>query len=217
MINYKKLTIGFGLLMTLIMPTFGLANDKTNSLPSALRAVDSKDDLLKYGRNALDYTNNCAEIVNQPKPSGSQIKRCLTIAKELRDSLPGFLGNTESITKKMRDDKKWNKDFDVLFSKEAAKSGVDSETLADIKKAGGFRAFYEKSIAEIKASKDDLDKEIKELESKVKDSASINNNSVFQKASFSPNAAFIPWKLIGKVLYKVAVAVITACELAGYC
>lgn len=212
--NIQKMMLAFGLLVTLLLPGVGLVNAKTNTLPPAAKRVGNKDEILKFSKLADSFITNCSNLDNVPRPSGEQLKRCLTISKDLRDKMAAFQASLDSLVQVFKKKKAWGKEFDEKFIKVASKHGVDAETIQDIQKAGGLSVFYQTAVNELKASKSGLDLEIKELEVKVKESSAFQNH-FFQQASFEQKSRKKLLRLIAKIAKKVAIAIIAACEVSG--
>jgi hypothetical protein len=215
--NFWKMTLSLGLLISFVLPTVGLANTRANTLPASLKLAGKNDVLVKYGQLAAKYLVDCDDLDSQPRPSGAQLKRCLTIAKELRDKFTEFIATSDTLVKNIQNNKKWTKELDEQFEKIAVKNGLDAETVRDVKQSGGFRTFYQTNINELKASKGAIDAEIKELEVQTNEKAS-GQNQVFQKISYEPKAKARFLKVLKKVAQiakKVAVAIIAVCEASG--
>lgn len=213
MMNYKnfwKMILSLGLLVTLILPSAGLANAKTNApmIPSRLFG-DKSDALVKYGQLVAKYFADCNDLDKQERPSGEKLKRCLMIAKELRDRFTEFTSTLETLVKNIKNAKKWTKELDEQFNKEAAKFKIDAETIDNIRQAGGVRAFYQENLNVLKAFKGDLDIEVKNLETKIQKNASTQNQ-FFQTVSYAPAAEHAEYKRAGlnRILNKVAKAAV---------
>jgi uncharacterized coiled-coil DUF342 family protein len=207
--NFWKTMLSFGLLVSLILPSASLANVKSKT-PSNL----VKNEIIsRYNQLAAKYLVDCDDLAAQTRPSGERLKRCLTIAKELRDKFAEFILTLDTLVKRIKGVKKWTNELDEQLLKESSKLGIDAETANDIRRAGGFRRFYESSIRELEFSKGELDLEVKELEAKP-----ASENQIFQKASFVPTTEYKRvgrLKRILRIVKKIAVAILAACELAG--
>jgi hypothetical protein len=213
--NIQKMLVAFGLMMTFLLPGASLVKAKTNTLPSSAKRVGNKDEILKFSKLADSLITNCSNLDGVPRPSGEQLKRCLTISKELRDRMTAFLGSLDTLVQLFKNKKLWGKEFDERFIKVASQHGVDAETIQDIKRAGGLSLFYQNSVNDLRSSKSAIDAEIKELEAQVKSAAAVETN-FFQKVSFERRRGLLGVaKKIAKVAKKVAIAIIAACEASG--
>ena len=221
MMNYKnlwKLTLSSALLVALVLPAAGLANPKTHVSPKA--ASDKKDVLAKYSQLAGKYLSDCEGLTEQVRPAGDRLKRCLTIAKELQDKLLEFVATLDTIVKNAKGAKRWTPELDQRFDRDAAKSGLDAETINLIRQSGGFRAFYEKSLGELRSSKVEADREIKVLETKIKETASASQGVFFQTASFEPAGEYSrgkKWEILLKVAKEVVKVIIAVCTNTDLC
>ncbi|MGB7069754.1 MAG: hypothetical protein WBD22_09690 [Pyrinomonadaceae bacterium] len=204
-----KRTIVAILFVILMVQTSVLGNSRSG-IPDRI--------ITDYSKLADLFIADCDDLDDARRPSGERLRRCLTISKELFDKLNNFSKRLEELVAKIRRGGKWNAALDAKFLREASRHGVDAETLAAVKQAGGLRAFYDKAQRELKSSRPAMEAEIKELESKVAASDFQGSDARFVMASFVPesNVRFIgALKRVAKVAYKIAVAIIAACELSG--
>lgn len=215
--NFWKMMLSFGLLISLILPTAGLANAKLNASPLRSRlAADKRDELVKYGQLAAKYVSDCEGLTDQARPSGERLKRCLTIAKELRDKFTEFNATLDTIIRNIKNGNKWTKELDEQFDKEATGRGIDAETINKVKQSSGVRAFLQENITVLKASKGDLDNEVKELEAKIQKNASTQNE-IFQTVSYKPAAEYSLGRgiTVGKIIKTVAIVLATVCNVVS--
>lgn len=202
--NFLKMMAVFSLSVFLILPLAALANAKTT--PPAASKQDRRflEIVIRYGGLGIKYIGDCGDVLEQQPPSGQRLRQCLTISEQLRDQFNEFLESSDALVRKIKNAGKWTNELDEKFNNEAARNGVDAETIRLVKQAGGFRAFYEKSITQLKASRGEFDREVKELEAAIRKNASTQNQS-FQKVSFEPVAERRGSKL--KAVLKVAKAI----------
>lgn len=110
--NFWRTMLSFGLLASMSLPPASLANVKADTPHIPLGLV--KDAALdNYSQLAAKYLSDCDHLVDKkPRPSGEELKRCLTIIKELRDKFDGFTQRLTSITDKIKNEGKWTKELD---------------------------------------------------------------------------------------------------------
>lgn len=181
--KFWKMTLGFGLLMTLILPSAGLANAKTNALPIELNSVRDNKDLRTTRQLVEEYLEDCADLDKESGTSSATLKKCVTILKSVGSKVDATHSALETITGKIKNEKKWTQELDDDFEKNAARRGVDANLISEVKGEGGFRAFYKKGIAAVQSSKPEIDAGIKKLEAKIKETA-VLQDILFQKKSF---------------------------------
>jgi len=210
---FGKMMLSFAISVLLLLPSAGLANVKAGSLHTPPSLVPVKDEVLdKYSQLAAKYLTDCADL-DVSRPSGEKLKRCLTIVKELRDKFDGLLQRLESITGKVKKEKRWTKELDDEFEKNAAKGG-DSNLINQVKQQGGFRAFYQKSITELKGSKPKFDAEVEELEKESQQNA-FSGSQAFQMISYASRTSNVRCSVLC-VVHQVVMGVIRAvCNAFG--
>jgi uncharacterized protein YutE (UPF0331/DUF86 family) len=171
--------------------------------------------LIRYSDLANDFTTGC----ELKRPSLDDDCKCRWMIKELKDDYDNFLEEAEAIAGKIKAAKKWNKELDDTVMKYSGKGGLTAAEMEEIKNAGGYRAFYEKTIRELQLGKDKFKNEVKEIETKQK-SASIQNQ-VFQTVSYTSRVEDrkIPDALreILKKVKQVADAFVAFCEATKWC
>lgn len=162
-----KITMGFAVLLSLTMGPATLANTRADTPKDAF--------VVQYDQLAAKYLTDCDNWDVDSRVSGEKLKRCLTVAKELRDKFDTFLQKLESQITKIKNAKKWTRQLDEAFEKNAAKLGVQSTVISRIKDKGGFRAYYDKSIIQAKPPKTEFAAEIEALEAAIQKSASSHH------------------------------------------
>lgn len=157
-----KIMMSFAVLLSLAMGPATLANTGADTPKDAFVA--------QYDQLAAKYLTDCDNWDVDSRVSGEKLKRCLTVAKELRDKFDSFLQKLESQITKIKTAKKWTNELDEAFEKNAARLGVQSTVINRIKDKGGFRAYYDKSIVQAKPPKTDFAAEIEALEAAIRTS-----------------------------------------------
>jgi peptidoglycan hydrolase CwlO-like protein len=182
-----KMMLSFGLLVSLSLSTVGLASTRANSLYTAVGPV--KDEVLNnYSQLAARYLKDCDDWDANSRASREELKRCLTIAKELRDKFDLFVQRVGSIADKVKSAKKWTKELDDKFEKNAARRGVDSKLINAVRQNGGFRQYYGNSLNELRSSKADFHAEIQALETAIQEKPASSQIPSLQKISYVSTA-----------------------------
>lgn len=185
----KLLALGLMILVWLSSVSFA-AQDKPFIPPTLIKTQSTA--LTDYANLLVKYDKNCESISENPKPSGSQLKSCLQIAKSLLEKFDGFTKSAASFESNLKGANKWTKELDADFEQNAVKRGMDEKFASFVKQNGGFRALFEKSAGMFEEAKADLNREVKELESKLSTTSFVENDdyetssAIFIKASHKP-------------------------------
>lgn len=211
-LNLRKKLFSFGLFIMMALPTVifvGAGN--------VAKAQGRTATLREYVNKFNNYAKDCDSIKDQARPNAQQLKRCLTVAKDLRDKFAEFLADSDRFVQLVKNRNKWNAELDKLFYEQAAKQGVDAETIRYIKDAGGVRTGYEKAIKEASLLRGEFDIEIKELEALSKEKISSQNSFDQQAVTTSLSARGSKLRLLKKLVAVVADVLTVVCVATSLC
>jgi len=196
------------LMIGLLLPTANLAKgDDVPFVPPTLVRTETSA-MTRYANELNKYATDCQTLRESSRLLGEKLKKCLIILKDLRTRFDGFLQSQLSFVSRIENARKWTKELDDDFEKNAAKRGANSQILSDVSQAGGFRSFFQSTAKDIKGSKSDFDFEIKDLEELVKTSDS-SESSNFQIISTKLN---VRYGIIRKIIKAIKTMVDAACS-----
>lgn len=167
------------------------ADDKPFVPPSLVKT--ETDIMLQFGKKFGEYfAADCDSLINEARPDGQRLKKCLTITRDLRDRFGAFSQAVNSLPGKVKNAGKWTKELDEDFAQNAVKRGVNSAIVDEANRNGGVRVFYEKNLGALNRLKSEMEAEIKTMESLQSKAVSDRNSfgeSLFVKAASRRRAA----------------------------
>lgn len=188
---FLRVILGLAVLFSGVSAATAKADDKPHVPPSLVKT--ESDTILQFGKKFGEYfAADCDSLVEEARPNGQQLKRCLTLIKELRDKFGAFNQAVNSFPGKIKNAGKWTKELDEDFAQNAVKRGANSAIVDEANRNGGLRNFYEKNLGALNRLKVEMDAEIKTLENlqlKTALSRNLFGELLFVKASSQRNAA----------------------------
>lgn len=113
-----------------------------------------------YVKAAIEYKNELEALSSSASPDSTRIGQVEAKLRTLRNRAPQFETAARSVVTKLKGAGKWSAELDTHFE---SRQGVSADFIAEVKREGGFRSYYEKTLLQLKKVSEDFDQDEKNL------------------------------------------------------